>query len=99
RAGVPIAVYVVDAIPLTAVGKIFKPALRREATRRAVVRLLGDVVSTEVEIEVDVHPHASLGHRIDITVGPVPANLREGLARKIDERLGPLEIQHEIAWR
>jgi fatty-acyl-CoA synthase len=36
RAAVPRAVRIVEAMPLTAVGKIFKPALRREAVQRCV---------------------------------------------------------------
>jgi fatty-acyl-CoA synthase len=34
RAAVPCAVHILEAMPLTAVGKIFKPALRLDAIRR-----------------------------------------------------------------
>jgi fatty-acyl-CoA synthase len=36
RAAVPKDVYIVDQIPLTAVGKIFKPALKWDAIRESL---------------------------------------------------------------
>jgi fatty-acyl-CoA synthase len=43
QAAAPKAVTVLDALPLTLVGKPFKPALRAEATREAVAEALRDV--------------------------------------------------------
>lgn len=40
---VPKQIEVIDEMPMTPVGKIFKPALRREAIRAAVDLVLGDV--------------------------------------------------------
>jgi fatty-acyl-CoA synthase len=40
KAAIPKAIYVIDALPLTAVGKVFKPALKRQATVMAVSELL-----------------------------------------------------------
>jgi fatty-acyl-CoA synthase len=45
RAAAPKTVTVLDALPVTPVGKHFKPALRAEATREAVADALGDVTS------------------------------------------------------
>ena len=36
KAAIPKAIYVIEALPLTAVGKVFKPALKRQATVMAV---------------------------------------------------------------
>ncbi|HTT42676.1 MAG TPA: AMP-binding protein [Steroidobacteraceae bacterium] len=47
RAAVPREVRIIDAMPLTAVGKIFKPALRRDATERCVRRVLLELGSCE----------------------------------------------------
>jgi len=49
RAAVPKEIHIVDQIPLTAVGKIFKPALRWDATRRIYEReleALGDLAES-----------------------------------------------------
>ena len=53
RAAVPRAVHVLDTMPLTAVGKIFKPALRLDATRRCVRDVIAGLDGGgAVEVEV-----------------------------------------------
>ncbi|MCP4665789.1 MAG: acyl-CoA synthetase, partial [Deltaproteobacteria bacterium] len=57
RAAVPKDVFVIDQIPLTAVGKIFKPALRWDATKRVYeqeLAALGDMAdSVDVKVGED----------------------------------------------
>jgi fatty-acyl-CoA synthase len=57
RAAIPKEVVIWEAIPLTPVGKIFKPALRWDAIRRvyqAELDALGDLIeSAEVEVGED----------------------------------------------
>jgi len=55
----PKSVYVVDSIPVTAVGKIYKPALRAEAARRSLTDQIAKV-APEANFQVDV---ASAGKR------------------------------------
>jgi fatty-acyl-CoA synthase len=43
RAAVPVALHFIDPMPQTAVGKIFKPTLRTDATRRVAEDLLRDL--------------------------------------------------------
>lgn len=52
RPAAPAEVIVVDAIPVTAVGKIFKPALRQDAVRRALAAAL-DGTGAAVEVTLD----------------------------------------------
>ncbi|WP_026035193.1 acyl-CoA synthetase [Cupriavidus sp. BIS7] len=98
RAAVPVHVYFIDAIPLTAVGKVFKPALRFEATKRAVTRMLAELAPPPAEIVVDVGPHAEHGSLVTVRVGGVDIGARESVARQIDSRLDPLTTRHEIVW-
>jgi fatty-acyl-CoA synthase len=42
-AAAPRHVWIIDAMPVTAVGKIFKPALRQDATERCVRRVLSEI--------------------------------------------------------
>ena len=49
RAAAPQHVRVVDAIPQTAVGKVFKPELRADAIREAVLAALGPDTAVRVE--------------------------------------------------
>jgi fatty-acyl-CoA synthase len=65
RAAVPIDVVVIDAMPVTAVGKIFKPALRLDAMQRAAVKTvratLGDGSEVRVEVrETEARPTVTL---------------------------------------
>jgi fatty-acyl-CoA synthase len=98
RAAVPVAVYFIDAIPLTAVGKVFKPALRLDAMRRVVTRMLADLRSPAVSIGVDVGAHASHGSLIAVSVAGVSEAERASMAGRIDARLNPLATRHEITW-
>ena len=98
RAAIPVAVYFVDAIALTAVGKVFKPALRWDATQRAVRRMLADLQSSAVTIKVEVSAHATHGGLIAVAVTGVAAAERAQLAQRIHERLNPLATRHEIVW-
>lgn len=52
RAAAPKAVFVLDAFPLTAIGKLYKLALRSDATQRAVADALADL-SAGVETTID----------------------------------------------
>lgn len=53
RAAVPRAVHILEAMPLTAVGKIFKPALRLDATRRCVRNAIAELEGAgAVDVEV-----------------------------------------------
>jgi len=98
RAAVPVHVYFIDAIPLTAVGKVFKPTLRFEATKRAVIRMLAGLAPPPAEIVVDVGPHAEHGSLVTVRVGGVDTGARESVARQIDAKLDPLTTRHEIVW-
>jgi fatty-acyl-CoA synthase len=71
QAAAPKAVTVLDALPLTLVGKPFKPALRAEATRDAVTEALRDIPSlTGVRATVEdgaVRVVVGLAHGADET--------------------------------
>lgn len=89
RAAVPKEVYVVDQIPLTAVGKIFKPALRWDATKRVYeeeLQGLGELVrSVAVSVAEDKVHGTSATIRIEAAEGAdrgeLEARVAELLAR------------------
>jgi fatty-acyl-CoA synthase len=57
RPAVPKRIHVVPAIPMTAVGKVYKPALRAQAARIALQALLEQrQLGTQVRVEVDEAP-------------------------------------------
>ena len=99
RAAVPVHLYFIPAIPLTAVGKVFKPALRWDATQRGVSRMLADLAPPGATISVDVGAHASHGSLITVGFAGVAESGRAALAQQVDDRLNPLVTRHEIVWR
>ncbi|MES1163652.1 MAG: hypothetical protein ABUL50_11385 [Rhizobacter sp.] len=98
RAAVPVQLYFIDAVPLTAVGKVFKPALRWDAARRAVTRMLADLAHGDRKIAVEAGAHATHGSLVTVTVDGAAESERAALSRGIDERLDPLTLKHEIVW-
>ncbi len=58
RAAIPKDVWIIDAIPLTAVGKTFKPTLRFDAIRRVFE---ADLRHIDPEVRVEVSAHDSHG--------------------------------------
>ena len=61
----PKHIRIVDAIPMTAVGKIFKPALREDAVRRKVLSILDEHNLTG---EVDATAGGSRGMRVSVAL-------------------------------
>lgn len=56
RAALPKAIRIIDAIPLTAVGKIFKPALRRREIAAALSEALADAGIATVSVDAVEDP-------------------------------------------
>ncbi len=98
RAAVPVQIYFTDAIPLTAVGKVFKPALRLDATQRAVERMLAGLAPQGARMACEVAPHTEHGHLITVRVGGLAANERDALSKAIGAKLDPLTLRNEIVW-
>jgi len=98
RAAVPVRIYFIDAVPLTAVGKVFKPALRWDAAQRAVTRLLADVPIGAQRLAVEVGAHAEHGTLIQVQIAGASEIERAALQQQIDQRLDPLTLRHAIVW-
>jgi fatty-acyl-CoA synthase len=96
RAAVPVHLYFIDAIPLTGVGKVFKPALRWDATRRAVGLMLADLQPPGGSLTVEVGAHAAHGSLITVAITGVAEPARTLLERQVHERLNPLVTRHEV---
>ena len=96
RAAVPVALHFVDPMPLTAVGKIFKPALRVDAIRRVAEQLLEGVSAGSAPLVVLVVPDAKHGQLVRVSLGSTHGSARERLTAAVHDRLGPLTIRHEV---
>jgi fatty-acyl-CoA synthase len=98
RAAVPVRIYFTDAVPLTAVGKVFKPALRWDAAQRAATRLLADVPIGGQNMTIEVGAHPEHGTLIRVRIAGASEIERAALQQQIDQRLDPLTLRHEIVW-
>lgn len=96
RAAVPVALHFVDPMPLTAVGKIFKPALRIDAMRRVAEQLLEGLLAQGRPLLTQVVPDATHGHVIHVSLGGASGTAREQLVAAVHERLNPLTVRHEV---
>ena len=73
----PKEIHIVDAIPLTSVGKIYKPQLRCDAAARLVTRMVRDQLALP-DAQVQVSEGGKRGMRVSVTLpqaslGSVPA--------------------------
>ena len=68
RAANPVAVYSLNEMPLTQVGKIFKPSLRMEAARILLQRELSTIAVGRGHISVSVDAHPSYGTLATISI-------------------------------
>jgi fatty-acyl-CoA synthase len=98
RAAVPVRLSFIDAMPLTGVGKIFKPALRLDAAQRLVSDLLADLPPPGASLQVKVDAHALHGNLISVIIAGVAPDARERLQAQLKQRLDPLQWRHDIVW-
>jgi fatty-acyl-CoA synthase len=90
RAAAPVEVVLCDELPKTAVGKIFKPALRRDAIRRAYARAIDREFGAGFAT-IEVRDDPATGVKVLI-------RLPEGLGGDVRERLASLLSGYTQAW-
>jgi fatty-acyl-CoA synthase len=97
RAAVPSEVIIREAIPVTAVGKIFKQELRFDAAKRvleAALRDVGDGATFEVSVGADAR-HGTLA-RVLATPRSAGACALDAAVR---EALDRFSVRYEITWK
>jgi fatty-acyl-CoA synthase len=97
RAAVPVNLFPVSPMPLTAVGKVFKPELRWDAARRAFAQVLAPLAGQGVAVNVRVGAHPVHGSLATVVLSGSGAD-RAALEQQVRERLGPFAMRHEIQW-
>jgi fatty-acyl-CoA synthase len=96
RAAVPKRVFVVSRMPLTPVGKIFKPALRWEATRQVFVTELAALKELCSMIEVKVGEDKVHGLLATITIRPAPGLSEDVIRNKVKDLLGRYAVHYTL---
>jgi fatty-acyl-CoA synthase len=98
RAAVPVQIIPVDPMPLTGVGKVFKPQLRWDAATRVFSGVLMPLTDRGIDCTVKVGPHGSHGSIATVTLAGVPEEKRGAVAGEIDTLLAPFVMRHEVVW-
>lgn len=93
RAAVPVQVVPIPQMPLTGVGKIFKPALRLEAAQRAFEAALMPLKGDGVSVEVIVRNDATHGTLAVVCVSGLDKDLA---TKRCAELLGGFQIRHVV---
>jgi fatty-acyl-CoA synthase len=96
RAAVPVQIIPIDPMPLTGVGKVFKPQLRWDAATRVFTKVLTPLRDRGIDCTVKVGPHGSHGSIATVTLARVPEETREAVANEVHTLLAPFVIRHEV---
>jgi fatty-acyl-CoA synthase len=96
RAAIPKAVYVVDQIPLTPVGKIFKPSLRWQAIQKVYQAELEAIAELTESIQISVREDKIHGALAVIKIKPAPNRSHDELRQKVDDILARYTVKYML---
>ena len=98
RAAVPKQVYIIPQIPLTPVGKIFKPALRWESIKKVYQQALSPIKELTDKMEVTVKEDKIHGSLATITIIPAPGVSEETIKEKAAGILAPYTVRYQLVF-
>ena len=96
KAAVPKEITIIDEIPLTPVGKIFKPALRWKAIQRvyqAELEVLGALVEN---VQISVGEDKVHGSLVEINVKAAPGVSTEEIKQKVADILSRYTVKYTV---
>ena len=96
RAAVPKEVIITDHIPLTAVGKIFKPALKWDAIKRTYEKELKALGSVAESFDVSVGEDKIYGTSVSIKIKPSSGVSQEEIKKHVSEILANYTVHYEV---
>ena len=99
RAAIPKEVCIVDQIPLTPVGKIFKPSLRWQAIQHVYQKELEALASMTESIQVSVREDKVHGALAIIKIKPATDLSDDDLKQKVDDILARYTVKYTLEIR
>lgn len=96
KAAVPKEIVVLDRVPLTPVGKIFKPALRWDAVRRAYAQELEGLGALAASVEIEVGEHKVHGTLADIRIKAAPGVSEAAVRERVTQLLARYTVRYEL---
>lgn len=98
RAAAPVEVTILDSMPLTAVGKIFRPELRERAALRVFSELLRSIVPADVDARLSIDPHPVHGALVKVRLYRVGGACDRALELRIRSALDRFTQSYELSW-
>ena len=98
RAAVPVQVVPIPVMPLTGVGKIFKPVLRLEAAQRAFDAALASLRTEGVAATVTARNDATHGTLVEVRVTAGAGPSQDAIVKRCAELLGGFQIRHAVTF-
>jgi len=99
RAAIPVQILPISPMPLTGVGKVFKPQLRWDAAARVFTAVLSPLQEKGIDCSVHVGPHGSHGSLATVNVVCVPEDKQTAIAEEVHKMLAPFVLRHEIVFK
>lgn len=99
RAAIPKSIVILDQMPVTAVGKIFKPPLRCDAVRRVYAEALSAILPAHLSWEIQVEQDHQYGMLATLVLSGVPEEQRAHFDEQIARALGAYVVKYQIQWK
>ncbi len=96
RAAVPVQVALIPVMPLTGVGKIYKPALRLQAAQLAFEAAIAPLTGEGIVAAVTVRNDPTHGMLAVVRVTVSAGAHREAIVKRCAELLGGFQIRHSV---
>lgn len=91
----PKQIIVIDAIPVTSVGKIFKPQLRTDAVQRLVAQVVADAVGSE-DARIDVAAGGKRGIDVNVVLPPAMASQQAAVEKALEGYLFDYKVSQAV---
>jgi fatty-acyl-CoA synthase len=98
RAAVPKAIHIIDDLPVTTVGKIFKPQLVRLEVEDVYQQVLREVEGV-ADVKVQAGAHKLYGMMAAIEITAAPGIDKDVLAENVQQVLGQYAFHYEVKYQ
>ena len=99
RAAAPVEVIILDTMPLTAVGKIFRPELRIRSARQVFSGIVRALVPSDLDVEVGIVPHPVHGTLVSVYLTGTDDGRDRDAEQKLRSALDRFAVSYEVVWR
>ena len=96
RAAVPKEVNIIEEVPLTPVGKIFKPALRWQAIQKVYQTELEKIINLTTSMDVTVTEDKVHGSMVAITIKAAPGISNDHIREQVNDILARYTVKYSL---